>query len=164
VRKWLFKMLLTHQCRYSQAKMDRNQGPLWLNYGKAGTGWGGCVPIRRPAVSTSLKPEISQTLSHQPGSIHQPIWRPQHIYCRGLLSMALVKEDTPNPQETWGSREWGYLMGWRWGEWEHPLGDWRAELWNEEWSGGWLGGDSSWILKEDSIIKIVIIIITTIIK
>jgi hypothetical protein len=29
-------------------------------------------------------PKISQTLSHQPGSIHQLIWGPQHIYSRGL--------------------------------------------------------------------------------
>jgi hypothetical protein len=30
-------------------------------------------PIERPAFSTNLNPEISQTLSHQPGRIHHLI-------------------------------------------------------------------------------------------
>jgi hypothetical protein len=35
--------------------------------------------IARPAVSTNLVSGISQTLNHQPGSIHQLIWSP-HTY------------------------------------------------------------------------------------
>jgi hypothetical protein len=40
------------------------------------------------------------------------IWGPQHIYSRGLLGLDSVREDASNPQETWGSREWGGLVGW----------------------------------------------------
>ena len=50
-------------------------------------------------------------LSHQPGSIHELIWGPQHIYNRGLPCLASVREDKPNPWETWGPREWGGLTG-----------------------------------------------------
>ena len=42
-------------------------------------------PVGGPAVSINLDPEISQTLNHQPGSIHQLIWGPQHIYSKGLI-------------------------------------------------------------------------------
>jgi hypothetical protein len=65
---------------------------------------------------------ISQTLSHQLGSIQQLIWDPQHIYSRGLPGLDSVREDVPNPQETWGPKEWG---GWgvRVGKWGHPCGD-----------------------------------------
>ena len=44
--------------------------------------------------------EISQTLCHQPGSIHQLLMGPQHIFSKGLLGLGLVREDASNPQET----------------------------------------------------------------
>jgi hypothetical protein len=46
--------------------------------------------IRRQEVSTNLDPEISQSLSHQPGSIQQLMWDPWHIY-RGLPGMPSVR-------------------------------------------------------------------------
>jgi hypothetical protein len=61
-------------------------------------------PVGGPAVST-WTPDISQTLDHQPGSIHQLIWGPQHIYSRGLLGLGSVKEVADNPQEIGGPRE-----------------------------------------------------------
>jgi hypothetical protein len=67
--------------------------------------------------------KISQTLSHQPGSIHHLIWGSQQVYSWGQPGLASVREATPNPQETWCSREWGALVVWGW-RWEHPLGDW----------------------------------------
>jgi hypothetical protein len=62
------------------------------------------IPVEGPAVSICT-PKISQTLDHQPGSIYQLIWGPQHIYSRGLQGLGLVKDDTPNPQETGGPKE-----------------------------------------------------------
>jgi hypothetical protein len=63
-------------------------------------------------------PEISQTLSHQSGSIHELVWAPQGpptpltlIYIRGLPGLTSVGEDIPNPWETWSPREWGGLVG-----------------------------------------------------
>jgi hypothetical protein len=48
--------------------------------------------IGRPAVSIKLDPEITQTLSHQPGSTHQLIWGLQHVYSRGLLGRNSVEK------------------------------------------------------------------------
>jgi hypothetical protein len=50
--------------------------------------------------------EISQTLRHQPGSIHYLVRGPSHIYSRGLPGLASVREDVPNSRETWDPREW----------------------------------------------------------
>ena len=47
----------------------------------------------------------------------------QHIYSRGLLGLGSVREDTPNPQETGGPREWGSLVQWQMEDWEHPHGE-----------------------------------------
>jgi hypothetical protein len=76
--------------------------------------------IGRPVVSTG-NPEISQTISHQPGSMYELIQGPQHIYSRGLPGLASVGEDVPNSRETWGLRMWGGLA--EGGGWGHPLGD-----------------------------------------
>jgi len=35
---------------------------------------------------------------------------PQQIYSRGLPSLGSVREDTPNPRETWGPRECGDVV------------------------------------------------------
>jgi hypothetical protein len=59
-----------------------------------------------------LDSEISQTLDHQLGSIHQLIWGPKHIYSIGLPGLGLVIEDAPNPQETGGPREFRGQVGW----------------------------------------------------
>jgi hypothetical protein len=40
---------------------------------------------------------ISQTLRHQPGSVHELVQGLQHIHSRGLLGWASVGEDAPNP-------------------------------------------------------------------
>jgi hypothetical protein len=56
-----------------------------------------------------VTPEISQTLSHQPGSIHQLLRGLQHIDSRGLLGLGSVRE--PKPQETRDPKEWGGLVG-----------------------------------------------------
>lgn len=56
-------------------------------------------------------PKISQTLYHQPGSIHQLIWGSQHIYSTGLPGLGSVREDALNPQDTGGPREFRGLMG-----------------------------------------------------
>jgi len=50
-------------------------------------------PVGVLAMSINLDPKISQTLDYQPGSIHQLIWGPQHIYSRGLLGLGSVRED-----------------------------------------------------------------------
>jgi hypothetical protein len=42
---------------------------------------------------------------------HQMIWGPQHTYSRGLLGLGSVREDSPNPQETGGPREFRGLVG-----------------------------------------------------
>jgi len=49
-------------------------------------------------------------LGHQPGSIHQLIGGPQHIYSRGL-GLDSVREDAPNSQETGVPREWEVWWG-----------------------------------------------------
>ena len=51
--------------------------------------------------------------------------------------MCSVKEDTPNPQETGGSREWGGLVRYRVCWWRHPCGDVSGageEIWDVEQS------------------------------
>jgi hypothetical protein len=68
-------------------------------------------PAGGPAVSINLDPEISQTLNHQQGSIHQLLCGPQHIYSRGLQNLGLVREDAPSPHKTGGSREFKGLVG-----------------------------------------------------
>ena len=69
--------------------------------------------------------EISQTLSHQPGSIHYLKGGPILIDSRGLPCLASVREDAPNPQER-PQRVWRPVgMGIGWG---HPLGDRGGEM------------------------------------
>ena len=40
-----------------------------------------------------------------------------------MAGLASVREDAPNPRETWGPREWEGLMGWEWWVWGHPIGN-----------------------------------------
>ena len=54
-------------------------------------------PVAGPADTINLDPETSQTLNHQPGSIHQRLWGPKHIYSKGLPGLSSVREDPPNP-------------------------------------------------------------------
>jgi hypothetical protein len=75
-------------------------------------------PIGKPAVSTNPERYLSQTLSHQWGSIQELFWVPLNIYCRGLTGLASGEEEVPNPWETWGPRQSGGLAGD-----EHLLGD-----------------------------------------
>jgi hypothetical protein len=67
--------------------------------------------------------EISQTLDHQPSSIHQLIWGPQLTYSRGLLGLCSFRDDVPNPEETGGPREFRGLVGW-----------WLALIWHNLYS------------------------------
>jgi hypothetical protein len=62
-------------------------------------------PIGRPAVSINLDLRDLSPLSHLSGSIHQLILG-TNTYSKGLLSLDSVREDAPNPQETWGPRKW----------------------------------------------------------
>jgi hypothetical protein len=91
--------------------MDRSQTPVvelgksWKKLRMRTTPWKG------QQSQLTWNSEFSQTLTHQPSSIHQLIWAPQHIYSRGLLGLDSVEEDAPSPWETWGPREWGGLVG-----------------------------------------------------
>jgi hypothetical protein len=90
----------------------------------------------------------------QPGSIHQMIWGPQHIYSRGLPGLASVREDVPNPGETWDPREWEGL--WSRGVGgdtllETGLGE---DIWDGEQSGADQVGNEVWTVKMDKRIKI----------
>jgi hypothetical protein len=78
-------------------------------------------------------PESSQTLDHQPGSIHQLIWGPQYIYSRGMPGLDLVREDATNPQETGNSREFRGLVGLRV---QVGTSSWRQGWGEEVWDGG----------------------------
>jgi len=104
-------------------------------------------------------PEISKTLDHQPGNIHQRIWSPQHICSRALSGLASVREDAPNPQETGGPRDFRGLVGWV--IWGHPCGDMgrgtgsRCAMWNLEVGPG---GEEILVCKKNIIIIIIIII------
>jgi hypothetical protein len=60
------------------------------------------------------------------------------MHSRGLPSLASVREEAANTQETWGPREWEGLVGWQWG------GDILLETekeWDEELSEGGPGGE-----------------------
>jgi hypothetical protein len=74
-------------------------------------------------------------LDHQPGSIHQLIGGPQHIYSTGLPGLGSIREDAPNRQETGGPRERRGLMEWKDGDIHMEMGG-RYEVWN---SRGWSG-------------------------
>lgn len=52
------------------------------------------------------------------------IWGSQNIYSRGLPGLVTVREDVPNPPETWSPREWGGLSG---GGGDILLGTWELE-------------------------------------
>jgi hypothetical protein len=117
--------------------MDRSQRLLWLNWGKLEEAalW----KDQQSQLTWTLK--ISQTLDHQPGSIHQLIWGPQHIYSKELPGLHSVREDPPNPQEmkALGRGEVWWTGGW--GAWGHPHRDKvRKGVWDVEQSEGGLGG------------------------
>jgi hypothetical protein len=87
--------------------------------------------IGKTVVSTNLNPEISQTLSHQPGSIYQVILGPKYIYSRGLLGLDSVREDASNHEGTGapGSGTVWWVEGM--GVWGHPRSDRsRDEVWD----------------------------------
>jgi hypothetical protein len=49
-------------------------------------------------------PKFSQKMIQRLGSILQLIWGPWHIHSRGLPGLASVREEAPNPAETWSPR------------------------------------------------------------
>jgi hypothetical protein len=106
------KQLKESDADTSTQPMAWSPGPLWLNWGKAGRRWGGgqVTPWVQQSPLT-WTPKISRTLSHQPGCRHQLLWYPRHIYSRGLPGLASVREDAPNPRETWDPRDCRGLMG-----------------------------------------------------
>jgi hypothetical protein len=68
-------------------------------------------PAGGPAVSINLNPQNLSNTGSSTRHHTQVIWGPQHTYSRGLLCLASVKDDTPNPQETGGPRESGWVGG-----------------------------------------------------
>ena len=73
--------------------------------------------------------ELSET--EPPTRQHKLVWDHRHIYSRGLLGLASVREDAPNPWETWGpesgeARRVGrnilLKIGWGEEEWNEKLG------------------------------------------
>jgi hypothetical protein len=101
-------------------------------------------PVGQPAVSTWI-PEISQTLDHQPGSIHQLIWGPQHIYNKGLLDLGSVREDD---SRNWRPQGVGSIVGLGVGVsswWRQGLRRRGYRMWNSQrvdWEG-----DKIWSVK-----------------
>ena len=87
--------------------LDWSWGPLWLNYGKEGD------PVGREAVSTHLNPRELPETKPPTRSIPVLVWGPLHLCSWGLSGLALVVDDAFNPQEPWGPRERGGLVGWR---------------------------------------------------
>jgi hypothetical protein len=80
-------------------------------------------------------PDISQILKHQPGSIHQVLWGPNTKQNRELPGLSLVREDTPNPQESGGPREFRGMMevGVGVGVWTSLRGEGsRYEMWTSQ--------------------------------
>jgi hypothetical protein len=73
----------------------------------------------RAGFTGSTKSEISQTLDHKTGSIHQLRLGPQHSYSRALLGLCSFRDDAP--VEGWG----------------HSPGDGQdeEEVWDMEQSG-----------------------------
>ena len=55
-------------------------------------------PLGGPESQLTWTPEISQTLDHQQGSIHQLIGGPQHTYNRRMSGLSSIREDVPKPQ------------------------------------------------------------------
>jgi hypothetical protein len=64
-------------------------------------------PIGRPAASTD--PDSREFSDTEPPT--RLVRGPWHIYSRGLPGLVSVGEDVLNPQETWGPREGGGLVG-----------------------------------------------------
>lgn len=60
-----------------------------------------------------------------------------HTYNRRLPGLCLFRDNTPNPQETGGPRE---FRGWGWGgESRHPLGDRVVGWWGCATVRVWIG-------------------------
>jgi hypothetical protein len=81
---WLPSKRLNKQLKESDEdictqSMDRSCWPLWLNLGTTRRSWGRMQSCRRTSSHNKPGPLSSLTLDHQPGSIHQLIWGPQHI-------------------------------------------------------------------------------------
>jgi hypothetical protein len=99
-------------------------------------------PVGGPAVSINLD---ARDLSNTGPPNRQHTTRPQFIYIRGLLDLDLVRDDTPNLQETGGPREYRVRWG---GEKGHPHRDrglgMRYGMWT---TWGWMEGDKIWSVK-----------------
>ena len=118
-------------------------------------------PMRRPIVSSDLEIwDLSYTeppMKH----IHYLIWGPWHIYSRGLVSLASVREDAATPWESWNPKEWWGLVVWGWGGrdilfemrlgWEEGMG-WKGFRIRagREWS---LDSEKIWRMKINKLIN-----------
>ena len=56
------------------------------------------TPLEDQQSQLTWTPEVSQTMSHQRGSIHELVPGPRHIYSRELPRQASVGEGTPTQE------------------------------------------------------------------
>jgi hypothetical protein len=106
-------------------------------------------PIRIPAVSTNLGPwDLSVTEPPTRQDTPADMRSPTH-YSRGLLGLDLIREDSLNPQEIGGPREYGALCGVWMGGWGHPVNDGGMSygMGNSQSEGQ--DGDKTWSMKYD---------------
>jgi hypothetical protein len=111
------------RCRYLHPIWTEAGGPCGWIRGKLEEAEEEGDPIGTPAVSTNL-------VSEPPGSIHQLIWGPSTHILQRSAGLDLVREEAPNPQETWGHREWEGLQGWGGASLWHGWG--RYRMWNNQ--------------------------------
>ena len=138
------------RCRYLHATNGQKQLTPVVDLRKAERSWGRGRPCQDQHSQLISIPKLSQTLDHQTGSIcywHQLIWDPQHIYSRGLPGLCSIRDDTPNPQDTGGHREFRGQEGWG-----HPHGNsWvrrRYGMWNSQRvMRGYSEGNKIWSVK-----------------
>ena len=73
---------------------------------------------------------------------------PTH-YSRGLLGLDLIREDSLNPQEIGGPKEFGALCGVWLGGWRHPVEDGRMRYGTVKSQSVDQDGDKAWSVKNN---------------
>jgi hypothetical protein len=146
------KQLKESDADTSTQQMDGSQGPLWLNWGKAGRGWGGGWPhgkissLNWPGPLRSLRHWATNQAPAAKGPhtytaencLIWPQWAKMHLTLQGL--------EAPGSGEVW----WGGVGGWR-----HPLGHkegreaGRKSCEMEIVQGANQDGDEDWTVKKD---------------
>jgi hypothetical protein len=87
------------RCRYLQQTNGQKLLTPVVELGKSRRKLKEGYPVGDQQSQLTWIPEISQTLDHQPGSIHQLIRRLQHTYTAEDSCLGSVREGAPNPQE-----------------------------------------------------------------